>query len=737
LIVPALTILRVALDVPLRRVFDYLPPLTDGTVSIGARVKVPFGSRQLVGWIVGLADHSTVSPSKLRRATELLDSNSVLDAGTLALVEWTASYYHHPIGEVLAAAVPRALRTGSILNTYEQRWRITPTGRDALKKGLVNRAPKQQALLQLLLTHNYLTATALQQFHEKWQPLARALTKKKWLEKITHAVIETQSTVTSPPLGSSEPVLTQEQRHAVEEICKTLQQFKPVVLHGVTGSGKTEVYMQVAKHVVANDQSVLILVPEISLTPQLVARFAERFGVAPTVMHSALTDRERLRAWQHADRGQAKIVLGTRSAVFCSMPKLGMIIVDEEHDASLKQHEGGFRYSARDIAVRRAQQTGIPIVLGSATPSLETLYNINTQRYHCLTLSRRSDQAPAPRLQLIDLKNEHQFQGISHSVVQAITRHLQQRGQVLIFLNRRGYAPTLLCTACSWLADCPSCDAKYTVHQSAEKLRCHHCGNETSLPETCPQCGYAVKPVGRGTERVSETLRTLFPDVPLVRMDRDAVTNRRELESALNEVKTGNARILLGTQMIAKGHDFPDVTLVVILNADQGLFSTDFRAAERLAQTVIQVAGRAGRASRSGEVLLQTEYPEHPLLKNLLTEGYSGFAASALQERAQAAWPPYSHLVALRCSASQAKHALDFLNTAKELANAPKNIQLRGPVPAAMAKRADKYHAQLLLESTQRRSLHQFIDDWLTKVDTIPQIRQLSWVLDVDPAELF
>jgi primosomal protein N' (replication factor Y) len=482
----------------------------------------------------------------------------------------------------------------------------------------------------------------------------------------------------------------------------------------------------------------LLLVPEIGLTPQLIERFRTRFEAPMAVLHSALTDHERLIAWRDAFSGRARIVLGTRSAVFAPVPDLGVIVVDEEHDASFKQHEGGFRYSARDLAVMRARHTGVPVVLGSATPALETLQNVAAGRYGRLGLGRRAAQAQPPTLKLIDLRHNAVRAGLSTPAVLAIERHLSADGQVLVFLNRRGYAPTLLCTACGWIAPCRECDARLTVHLSAGRLRCHHCGADLPLPPRCPQCGFPLKPVGQGTERVEETLATLFPSAAIARLDRDVVRRRGDAEGVMRRMSEGSARILVGTQMVTKGHDFPNVTLVVVLNADQGLFSTDFRAPERLAQTIVQVAGRAGRGSRAGEVLIQSEFPDHPLLVQLLAQGYDGFAGAALTERAQARWPPFSRLAALRDSARTSEAAVAFLAHARRVAQRPPaGVRLLGPVPAAIHRRAGRYHAQLLIESRERRALHAFLDEWLPQVEQLKSARAVRWSLDVDPLELF
>jgi primosomal protein N' (replication factor Y) len=697
-------------------------------------VRVPFGRQRLVGIVLEAASSSDLPNERLKPILEVLDPRPILDTAALGLLRWAADYYHHPIGEVISAALPKALRLGASSSNTEERWSATARGREAHQQGEPKRAPKQRKLLEFLVANDGSTADALTEQVPNWRDAARPLVARGWIGSM-----EVSAEIDDRPAGAqtSGPTLTEGQRSAVELIGNSLNQYGTFVLHGVTGSGKTEVYLQLVERVLTQGRRALVLVPEIGLTPQLVGRFRERFGVPMAVLHSALTDHERLLAWREAFSGQARIVLGTRSAVFAPVSDLGIIIVDEEHDASFKQHEGGFRYSARDLAVVRAQRANVPVLLGSATPALETLNNVTGSRYVRLTLPRRADQAAPPRMALVDLRANAIHAGISTPAIQAMERHLKEDGQVLVFLNRRGYAPTLLCTACGWVAPCTECDARLTVHMSAGRLRCHHCGADGPLPTRCPQCGFAVKPVGQGTERIEETLATLFPGVSLARLDRDVVRKRADMEDVMRRMASGEARILVGTQMVTKGHDFPNVTLVVVLNADQGLFSTDFRAPERLAQTIVQVAGRAGRGIRPGEVLVQTEFPGHPLLLSLLSEGYDGFARAALEERAQAAWPPFSRLAALRDSAPTAVAALEFLTEARKLAKAPRGVKLLGPVPAAMAKRAGRHHAQLLVESADRGALHRFLEGWLPEVEQLHSARRVRWALDVDPIELF
>ncbi|HLY52675.1 MAG TPA: primosomal protein N', partial [Steroidobacteraceae bacterium] len=694
---------RVALETPLRRLFDYLPPAAGApsAPAPGMRVRVPFGRRRLIGLVVEVASETEVPAERLKPILEVLDDRPLLEPAALALLQWVAEYYHHPIGQVFASATPKALRLGVTLAATEERWEMTESGGAAAAAGEPARAPKQRSLLALLASTGGAAAAAwLDEHGGSWRDAARALLARGFLDcrQVPQPRVKEPAT-----LQAAGPELLPEQADAVERVAAAAGKYAAFVLEGVTGSGKTEVYLRLTERLLAQERSVLVLVPEIGLTPQLIARFRERFSAALAVLHSALSDSERLEAWREAFSGRARIVLGTRSAVFVPVPGLGAIVVDEEHDASFKQHEGALRYSARDLAIVRAHMAGVPVLLGSATPSLETLHNVEAGRFARLRLSRRAGVAQPPVLKLIDLRTSAIESGISTPAALAIEQHLSADGQVLVFLNRRGYAPTLLCTACGWIAPCRDCDARLTVHLAAKRLRCHHCGADAPLPERCLQCGFPVKPVGQGTERIEVALAARFPGSPIVRLDRDAVRRRGDMEKAVRRMASGEGRILVGTQMVTKGHDFPNVTLVVVLNADQGLFSSDFRAPERLAQTIVQVAGRAGRGERPGEVLIQTEFPQHPLLTSLLAKGYDGFAEAALAERREAAWPPFSRLAALRASAKTREAALEFLTEARaRAASTPRGLRLLGPVPAAMAKRAGRYHAQLLIECRER-----------------------------------
>ena len=737
----ALGILKVAVDCPLRTLLDYLPP--PGTsleeLPIGARVRVALGRASAIGLIVGHATESALPRERLRPVRELIDPTALLSAELLDLLLWTASYYHHPPGEVIAAALPAALRSGLTSRPLASFVGLTSAGRAALSEDSLRRAPRQRELLQHLAAHAAeLGADELDALDPNWRNAARALRARGWLTLTQREVMVPDLPPQAPyaPPREAIPELSAAQLTAVQAVDEAAGRYASFLLQGATGSGKTEVYLRLVERVLARGARSLVLVPEIALTPQLLERFRSRLKVPIAVLHSGLSDVERLAHWRSVRAGTAQVVIGTRSAVFAPVAQLGLIVVDEEHDGSYKQHEGGCRYSARDLAVRRAQQNAIPIVLGSATPAFESLHNVQLGRYRALSLPRREDQAAAPRLSLIDLRAHAVHAGLAGPVTQAIDRHLKSDGQVLVYLNRRGYAPSLLCTQCGWIAPCLHCDARLTVHRQAGQLRCHYCGASQALPERCGRCGFAVRAVGQGTERVAETLATMFPDAPLVRLDRDSAHDAADVGAVMDALLDGSARILVGTQMVTKGHHFPGVSLVAVINADQGLFSSDFRAAERLAQTIVQVAGRAGRGARAGEVLIQTEYPEHPLLQSLIQGGYEAYAATALEERAAARWPPFTRLALLRASAPDASAPLKFLRRARELADAGSAVRLLGPVPAAMARRAGRHHAQLLLEHRERAVLQNFLNAWLPEVERLPEARRVRWALDVDPLDI-
>lgn len=732
--------LAIALDTPLRTVFDYRPPAQMAQILIpGQRLWVPFGKRRVVGVLTALRAHSDLPDHKLRRALEVIDPAATLPADLLELLMWSADYYHHPVGEVIAAALPASLRHGAPLLQKETRWVLTGPGRQALEQ-LSPRAQRLRAVVQVLQAAGECgaDANALDAVGE-WRSAMRTLIARG------HARLEETApapTVAPPATLAAGPPLGQAQQQAILRIEQRLGTFGTLLLDGVTGSGKTEVYLRAIETVLARGQQALVLVPEIALTPQLTQRFAQRFAAPLAVLHSALSDGERLEAWRRARDGSAGIIIGTRSAVFAPLARAGLIVVDEEHDGSFKQQEG-FRYSARDLAIVRAQRLGIPVVLGSATPSLESLARLEhpDRKAHGehLLLPQRAGLAQPPTLRVIDLRQHAANQGLSTPALLAMRQHLDTGAQVLVYLNRRGYAPALFCPGCGWTAPCPRCDARLTVHRRDNKLVCHHCATEQGIPTVCPDCGTPPKPVGQGTERIEETLAGVFPDVPQARIDRDSIRRKGDLEAAMERIHSGEARLLIGTQMLTKGHHFPDVSLVVVVNADQGLFGTDFRASERLAQTIVQVAGRAGRAERSGEVLIQTEYPQHSLLQRLLAGGYPGFAAAALAERKQAGWPPYSRLALLRAEAANDDAPVRFLAMAAGLAAdlAGGKVTVLGPAPAPMQRRNGRFRAQLLLQAPTPAPLQQLLTRWIPQLEILPAARMIRWSLDVDPLELF
>ncbi len=729
-------ILRIAVPSPLRRLFDYLPPNQAAADFVpGQRYLVPFGRSQQVGVLVAIGDHSEVPATKLKPALTQLDDEPVFDHALMGLLRWACDYYHHPPGEVFTTALPVLLRQQQEVKVQGiQVWRLTDTGR-AADTAQLRRAPRQMALYQQLETaEEGLDADRLDGDSPNWRTTMRRLVEKGWVE-----VQERPCLAAPPPLDDPPPTLNPMQQQAIEAIGAHLGGFHALLLEGVTGSGKTEVYLQAIAQVLASGQQVLVLVPEIGLTPQLLTRFRRRFPVPIAVLHSGLNDTQRLCAWTMAREGSAPIVIGTRSAIFTPMPRLGLIIVDEEHDPSFKQQDG-FRYSGRDVAVARAQRERIPVVLGSATPSLESLHNALRDRYRHLILPERAGAATHPAIHLLDVRRQQMEEGISAPLQKAMQRHLDADGQVLLFLNRRGYSPTLLCHDCGWVSHCQRCDSHMTYYARSGRIRCHHCGAERTVPPQCPDCGSLdLRPVGQGTERIEQTLHHLFPEIGVVRIDRDSTRRKGAMDKLLEEVHSGEGRILVGTQMLAKGHHFPNVTLVGILDADQGLFSADFRAGERMAQLIVQVAGRAGRADKPGTVVIQTHVPDHPLLRLLVEKDYAHFARAALKEREEALLPPFSHLALLRAEAVDKQAPMTFLADAKAAAlqQPHEGIWLLGPVPAPMERRAGRTRAQLLLQADSRQMLHRLLHHWATSLESMKSGRKVRWSLDVDPAELF
>jgi primosomal protein N' (replication factor Y) len=739
----ATSILRIALDVPTRELFDYLPgaQIDITTLQPSMRLLVPFGNRKLVGVLIEITDKSHLPVSKLKKVLQRLDDAPIISKDTQKLLQWAGEYYHHPLGDVVINSLPTLLRTHHIIApAHVMLWRLTEKGR-AVDLATLARAPLQIELLKFLKQHpEGMREPALDGKVHNWRATMKRLLAKEWVESKTIQVPRLPVAAAQAGNGTVTSIaLNGDQQAAMQQVCNSFDAFKPFLLEGVTGSGKTEVYLEIIAALIEKNRQALVLVPEINLTPQLTRRFQARFSQPIAVLHSQLTDKQRLDAWLAAREGEVDIVIGTRSAVTVQLPRLGLIIVDEEHDSSFKQQEG-FRYSARDMAVMRAQLLNIPVVLGSATPSFETLHNVNQGRYQLLRLAQRYGTAKPPHMQLIDLRKQPLFDGLSRQLLDAMQQHLGREHQVLLFINRRGFAPTLLCHDCGWIARCLRCDAHMTYHRAKNRLRCHHCGAERRAEQFCPDCrSTALIPVGEGTERVEQALLKHFPGTAIIRIDRDTTRRKGALENLLQEVHQGGAKILLGTQMLAKGHHFPDVTLVGILNVDQGLFSVDFRALEKTAQLIVQVAGRAGRAEKPGEVMLQTHYPDHSLLQTLLISGYAQFAQQALQEREQAGLPPFSYMALLRAEAVNAAQPLEFLREAKTLALelAAPGIELLGPLPSPMEKRAGRYRAQLFIQSGNRTTLHRFLHPWVLALERSRLGRKVRWSIDVDPVDVY
>jgi primosomal protein N' (replication factor Y) len=730
---PACPTLRIALPVPLPHLFDYLPP--DGSPApvegdIGRRLRVPFGPRELVGVVEGIGQVD--DPAPLRAALEWLDPTPLLAGELAASLLWLARYTHAPLGEVIATALPAPLRRGEPLpDTHGWAWQLTEAGRTGLSRLRAGTRPQR---LAQVLQDGAVNEDRLDDLLEDWRSAARALAKRDFAHRI-----EVPAQVPVPHLHPG-PVPNPQQQLAIDAIAAA-PGFQPFLLDGVTGSGKTEVYLQAISRCLEQGRQALVLVPEIGLTPQMLARFRKRLGIPVHALHSGLNDNERARVWAAASRGEARVIVGTRSAVFIPLPQPGLIVIDEEHDGSYKQQDG-IRYHARDFALVRGKALDVPVVLGSATPSLESLHNARSGRYTHLRLKQRAGDAKPPGVRIYDVRKRPLQDGLSPEVLAGIGQHLQAGNQVLVFKNRRGYAPVLLCHDCGWTAPCKRCSTPLhstpmTVHGAGRRLQCHHCGARQPVPLACPDCGsLALQPQGIGTERLEERLLQLFPEYPVLRIDRGTTARRDALEQTLATLGE-QPGILVGTQILAKGHDLPKLTLVVVVGIDEGLFSADFRASEKLAQQLIQVAGRAGRADRPGEVWLQTHHPDNALLHTLVNGGYHAFAEAELVQREAAGFPPFAHLALLRAEAKQVEQANAFLAAVKQLVPTESVVERYGPMPAPMPRRAGFQRTQLLLSATQRRPLHGLLDGLVPQVYALPQARRVRWSLDVDPMDLY
>lgn len=743
---PAPLFLHLALNSPLRSLFDYKVPALS-TFHRGQRVEVMFGKQKTIGLIVHISNHSEIEPSRLKGITQDIDGEASISEALLDFVLWAANYYHHPIGEALFHALPKRLRENKPLAHKDFKvWKATQKGL-LIDPHSLGRAEKQIETIQILQAHpeglGQKTCIGL----GITNPSLKALETKGFIRfedapKISKLTKQNDLTESSKKLLRSIPLtLNEEQKHAVKTI-STLQDDTALcfLLHGVTGSGKTEVYLQSIQAILEQGKQALVLVPEIGLTPQTLHRFQDRFNCGIASMHSGMTENERYKSWHKAKSQEARIIIGTRSAIFAEIPKLGIIIVDEEHDLSYKQQEG-FRYSARDLAVVRAQREKIPVILGSATPSFESLLNVEKSRYHLLELKQRATQAQQPKVQIIDIRGKELQGGVSQKTIQTIRQHLEQKQQVLVFLNRRGYSPALICSQCQWLATCPYCDARFTYHKAKNRLSCHHCNFQQAPLKNCPQCHEGeMHALGQGTEKVEEVLTMHFKKYPVIRIDKDSTEKKHDFQNHINQILSGEPCILVGTQMLTKGHHFPKVNLVCILDSDQGFFSSDFRALEKMGQTLIQITGRAGRESQHSEVLLQTELPDHPALQTLMQEGYGEFAKAALADRLALNYPPYGYLCLIRADAVHIEQSIQFLDALKNLMeNSGQSTlpRILGPAPAPMQKRAGRHRAQLLLHSNTRPALHALIKYSIQHIPTLPSSKKVRWSLDIDPLEMF
>lgn len=732
-------ILEIALPTPLRRRFDYLPPQEiDATelehLAAGILVRVPFGHQELIGVLIAVKSSTEQDIAKLRPALGIVDKTPALGGELLELCLWAADYYQCPIGDALQTALPTLLRHGEPAQLRGE-WivELTTEGK-GLPEGALKRAPKQAQLLAELQARAYLTKTDLDLL-EIPRTTVKTMTEKGLVRSREIAI-----TLDTPAqlLREAALPLNEEQAAALAHI--EYHHFNIYLLDGATGSGKTEIYLQAIAQILAQGKQALVLVPEIGLTPQTLLRFQRRFTVPIVALHSGLNDRERLEAWLQARAGIARIIIGTRSAIFTPLQNPGIIIIDEEHDNSFKQQEG-FRYSARDLAAVRAHRLQIPLLLGSATPSLETLHNAQQHRYNYLRLTTRAGNAKPPDIQLLDIRGEQLHEGFAAASLAAIDHTLKAGNQVLVFLNRRGYAPTLECHDCGWLANCNHCDARMTVHQTPRHLHCHHCDHQRAIPRRCPSCNSTnIQPIGQGTERSESVLQELFPGTKVIRVDRDSTRNKDGMQKLLVDVHSGEPCILVGTQMLAKGHHFADVTLVVIIDADAGLFSTDFRGPERMGQLLLQVAGRAGRADKPGRVLLQSHHTEHPLVQTLMLKGYHALTDLILQERRITQLPPYRHLALIRAESKRAELAVDFLRLARKIAEQLQEpnpfFSYLGPLPAMMEKRGDRFRYQLQLNSAQRKPLQQLLTQLALQLEGDALSKRVRWSIDVDPQDM-
>ncbi len=723
-------LVRVAVPVPLRRLFDYQYQSTQ-TPVIGGRVLVPFGRQKLVAYVIEFIEHTDLEIQKIKSIIKVIDQEPLMELNHFNFIKWSAQYYQHPIGEVFNACLPSLITKGEAAElATELYWKLTDEGKIAEPK---SNAVKQIKLLSLAKQHQAITAPLLKE-HQYTPGDLKPLMNKGWIEACQKQLSTDSISVNLLP---SPIEVNKEQHQTLAQVFSKKEQFQPFLLDGVTSSGKTEVYLRAIAQQLEAGKQVLLLVPEIGLTPQTVQRFQQRFIANIAMLHSGMTDKQRLNEWLKAKQGLTSIVIGTRSALFTPFKNLGLIVIDEEHDLSFKQQEG-FRYSARDLALVRAQNLNIPIIMGSATPSMESQFNVETGRFERLTLSRRAGNAKPPHSKIFDVRQRPLQEGISKPLKEHIESHIAKGQQCLVFLNRRGYAPSILCHDCGWLAECNRCDRNMTYHQQLKRLHCHHCDRQVFLPKQCPSCqSEQLLPIGLGTERLQEVLSKLFPSKTVIRVDRDSTRRKDSMQTIVEKIKAGEADIIVGTQMLAKGHHFPNLTLVAVIDIDGCLFSADYRATERTAQLLTQVAGRAGRGETKGEIVIQSHHPDHPLLVNLFTQNYQQLSQQMLEERKVANLPPYSAQVLVRADANVISKPMAFLQDMANILNQYSQLSVFGPYPAPMMKRAGKMRAQLLLQADDKKSIQQILNAALPLVEKQKSSNSVRWSIDVDPQEVF
>ncbi|MHB1246518.1 MAG: primosomal protein N' [Sulfuriferula sp.] len=726
-------IARIALDIPVPRLFDYLAPGISRE-DIGLRVRVPFGRKEMMGVIMDLITDSSHDPHKLKPVLEIYRDAPALSTELLRLLNFCSDYYHYPLGPTVMAALPTALRRSRAIQIkLASAWQLTTAGLNLGTADLPAHAPAQRALLDRMRDGQAHAGAALAESCASYRGIVKTWVSHGWAIQLSQPA----RLRTDPVTADTPPQLTPAQQLAVEQVSTAFTSYQAFLLHGITGSGKTEVYLHLVAAALERGGQVLLLVPEINLTPQLTGVFRARFPHTEiATLHSGMAEGERLAHWLAAAEGRARIVLGTRLAVFTQLPQLALIIVDEEHDSSFHQQDG-LRYAARDVAVMRAQQQSVPVVLGSATPALESWHNAQNGRYTLISLNQRAiADARLPVINLLDTRSSKPEDGLSHTLLNAIRNRLAAGQQSLVFVNRRGYSPALMCFECGWSAACERCSAKLVLHLRERQLRCHHCGHTEPVVHACPACGNIdLKPGGFGTQRIEDALIRHFPQARILRVDRDSTRKKNSWTDMQRAIHKGEADILVGTQLLAKGHDFPKLTLVGVINADSALYSPDFRATERLFAQLMQVGGRAGRASEAGEVLIQTQFPDHHLYRLLQRHDYAAFAASLLAERASAGFPPFVHQTVLRAEANRLDIALDFLHKAHGAAPLITGITLFDPTQASMARKAGVERALLLVQSPTRKNLQIFLGGWMTRLYAL-KANNIRWNLDVDPLEI-